>query len=270
MAIKRFDQHIHSSFSFDSEPDATLCRIIETAIEKGLAGIAVADHFDPLWPDDELLSVLEVPAYEKALIEAESLYTGRIKFAKGIELGLLPGEALEMSRETVSGFPYDFVIGSVHHSEASPIDFPAFLEGRPLKAIVEEYYELLFESIKTFKDYDVLGHINNIDRYTEGFAPEELYMPYIDEILRLAIQDGKGLEINTSAFRYGISERGTPTQPIIKRFGELGGEIITIGSDAHSIEHIGAFIEEGENILINAGFRFLTVFSERRPEFIKL
>ena len=271
MTQARFDQHIHSSFSYDAEPDSTMSGIIGAAIAKGLAGIAICDHLDPLWPDDKEPSVIDIPAYEEALNEAAaSLCDNRLQFAKGIELGLMPGEALNVCRQTVTGYPYDFVIASVHSSSVAPLDYPAFLEGRPLKSIIDEYYTLLFESLKTYKDYDVIGHINHIDRYTDGFAPEEMYMPYADEILKLIVQDGKGLEINTSSYRYGIEERGTPSLPILKRFFELGGEILTIGSDAHKIGQIGAFLEEGERLLRATGFRYFAVFKERQPEFFRL
>ena len=265
-----YDQHLHSSFSSDGEQGYTIADIVETAIERGLAGIAVADHLDPMWPDDNDPSDLDIPAYEIALTEAEALSEGRILFAKGVELGLLPGETLEMCEEAVSAYPYDFVIGSAHYSETSPIEYPHFLEGRSLQEILDEYYTILLESIKAYKNYDVLGHINCIDRYTDGFAPPEIYMPYVDEILKTALSDGKGIEINTSAFRYGIGEHGTPTLPMLKRYKELGGEIVTIGSDAHRLADIGTYIKEGEEMLLASGIGYLAVYSKRQPEFIKL
>ena len=233
-------------------------------------GIAVTDHYDPFWPDESVLNILDVPAYEKALTDAKILCKDRIRFAKGIELGLLPGEALKLCENVVSSYPYDFVIGSVHYSDAAPIDRPSFLENRSLKAVLEEYYAIILESIKSYKNYDVLGHINYVDRYTDGFAPPELYMPYVDEILRVVIEDGKGIEINTSSFRYGIGDHGTPTQPTLNRYKELGGEIVTIGSDAHQAADVGTFIEKGEEMLLAAGINYIAVYSERLPEFIKL
>jgi len=265
-----YDQHIHSSFSSDGARGFTIENVIRAAEKRGLAGVAVTDHYDPLWPDESDPSYLDIPAYEKALTEAEALSAGRIRFAKGIELGFVPGEALEMCENVVGAYPYDFVIGSVHYSLTSPIEYPAFLENRPLEEVLDEYFALLFDSIKVYKNYDVIGHINCMDRYTDGFAPPALYMPYIDEIMRAAISDGKGIEINTSSFRYGIGEHGTPTQPILDRFKELGGEIVTIGSDAHRASDVGADIEKGEEMLLAAGIPYVAVFSERRPDFIKL
>lgn len=265
-----YDQHLHSSFSFDADPEGTIGHITLTAIEKGLSGIAVTDHFDPLWPDDDEPSILDVPAYQSALTESENIYGDRIKFAKGIEVGMMPGEALTVCEDVVSGFPYDFVIGAVHSSTETPIDYKPFHEGRTIREIIDEYYTILLESIRKYKNYDVIGHINAIDRYTENFASEDVYMPYIDEVLKQAISDGKGIEINTSAFRYGIGDRGTPTQPILNRFKELGGEIVTIGSDAHRAADVGANIKQGEDMLLASGLHYFAVFKNRRPEFIKL
>jgi len=261
---------MHSSFSYDADRENTLEVIVDTAVGRGIAGIAVTDHFDPLWPDEKEASVLDVPAYEAALFLAETAAAGRIRFAKGIELGLIPGEALEICEKTVSAYPYDFVIAAIHSSAAAPVDYPAFLEGRPLKALLEEYYTLMLDSVRAYKNYDVIGHINNIDRYTGSLPGPELYMPYIDEVLRVVVEDGKGLEVNTSAFRRGIGDHGTPTQSTLNRFRELGGEIVTIGSDAHRAADIGAYIEKGEEMLLAAGFEYFTVFSGRRPGFFKL
>ena len=270
MLKKHFDQHIHSSFSFDAEPEAFMDRMIRAAAEKGFAGVAITDHLDPLWPDDECPSTLDVPEYEAALDKAGRSPGDRIQVAKGVELGFIPGEALEICRAVVSAWPYDFVIGSVHSSATMPVDKPLFAEGRPMRDVIDEYYTILLESVRVFNDYDVLGHLNYIDRYTDGFAPESLYMPYADEIMKITIAGGKGIEINTSAFRYDIGGRGTPTMAILRRFRELGGEIVTIGSDAHRIGDVGALVEDGEEMLLAAGFRYMAVYMERRPEFIKL
>jgi len=266
----QYDQHLHSSLSFDGEKDLTIAGIVDIAAGRGLAGIAVTDHYDPLWPDDVFPSTLDVTAYEKALTEAEIYSAGRIRFSKGVEIGFLTGEANDLCEKVVGAYPYDFVIGALHYSEKTPIDYPAYVEGRSIKDTIDEYYTLTLETIKEYKNYDIIGHINCIDRYTDGFAPESLYMPYIDEVLRAVIADGKGIEINTSSFRYGIGERGTPTGPILNRFKELGGEIVTIGSDAHKAADIGAYIKEGEEMLLAAGIPYVAVFSERRAEFIKL
>ena len=268
MSTKHYDQHIHSSFSCDAVRGNKIQDILEAAVSKGLAGIAVTDHLDPFWPDEND-PPLDVPAYEAALTETEILNDGRIHFAKGIELGFIPGKAIDICRKVVSGFPYDFVIGSVHSSEVIPVDYPPFHEGRATAEILDEYYTILLDSIKVYKDYDVLGHVNYIDRYTDEIPPASIYMPYVDEILKLAISDGKGIEINTAPFyKFKRSDDfGTPNLTILKHFRDLGGEIVTIGSDAHRRDDVGACIEKGENLLREAGFRYFAYYRNRRPIF---
>jgi histidinol-phosphatase (PHP family) len=269
-----YDQHLHTCFSYDAQPGNTPELVIEKAIALGLEGIAITDHLDPLFPDDKYPSIIDLPNYEKALAAAEETYKRTapgFHFAKGIELGVMPvPEALSVCAQTVSGFPYDFVIASVHSSPVTPIDYAPFLTGRSIRAVNEEYYAILYESMQMYKDYDVLGHVNAIDRYTDSYAPEEVYLPLADEVLRLAIADGKGIEVNTSAFRYGISDRGTPTQAILHRFRELGGEIVTLGSDAHKSADIGTYLDAGAAMLRAAGFSHYAVFKNRTPSFVRI
>ena len=74
MVKNQYDQHIHTSLSYDSEPNNMASDVAKAAIEKGLAGIAITDHLDPLWPDDNDPSTLDLAAYEKALTETEHTY----------------------------------------------------------------------------------------------------------------------------------------------------------------------------------------------------
>ncbi|MDR1797741.1 MAG: histidinol-phosphatase HisJ family protein [Clostridiales Family XIII bacterium] len=263
-----FDYHIHTSFSDDAR--STLDEVLATAMKKGLDGIAVTDHFDPFYYDDEYPWVLDLPAYEAALAGAERTCAGKLSFAKGIEIGLIEGEGLAVCEETLSGFPFDFVIASVHHTARAPIHTPEFLRGRTQQEIVEEYFTALLTCIRQYKNYDVLGHLNVIDRYMDSYAPAGLYMDTVREILLQAIGDGKGIELNVSTFRYGMADHGTPTPAILALYRELGGEIVTIGSDAHEARYVGAFIKEGEDILRAHGFRYVTTYRNRAPSFHSL
>ena len=95
------------------------------------------------------------------------------------------------------------------------------------------------------------------------------YSDVIDEILKTLIQKGKGIEINTGGFKYGLGHPN-PTEEILFRYHELGGEIITVGSDAHTPEHVGYAFDRVPEILTRAGFRYVTVFQNRQPVFIPL
>ena len=121
--------------------------------------------------------------------------------------------------------------------------------------------------MKRFDDYQVLGHLDMIKRYDEqGVYPDETCMDVIDAILKLAIEKGKGIELNTSYHRYGLAD-STPSHMILKRYRELGGLIVTIGSDSHDAAQVGAYIEEGKQVLRACGFSSFCTFEKGQPLF---
>ena len=116
--------------------------------------------------------------------------------------------------------------------------------------------------VREYKDYSVLGHMDLIARYDEkGVYPFEKIKPIVEEILQVVIADGKGLEVNTSSYRYGLSDT-TPSVEILKRYRELGGKIVTIGSDSHKPEHLGAYIEETKEMLRKQVIRSFVLMKE--------
>jgi histidinol-phosphatase (PHP family) len=262
-----YDFHMHTIFSDDGSyaPE----EMIEAAIAKGLDAIAITDHLDPYFPDTDMPFLIDLDAYEVALPKFVDTYKDSIDISMGIELGLQVGPAITVCHETIRRFPYDFIIGSIHAAKGECIHLPVFCEGKSLEQIIEDYYTDMRDCILAYKDYDVLGHINVIDRYAGGYAPASMYMPYVDEILRLAVADGKGIEVNTSSHRYGL-ERETPTQDIVDRYVELGGEIITTGSDAHRPQDVGADLEKGEQMILASGLSYVATYKGRKPEFHKI
>ena len=121
--------------------------------------------------------------------------------------------------------------------------------------------------VREYKDYSVLGHMDLIARYAEtGVYPFEKIKPIVEEILQVVIADGKGLEVNTSSYRYGLSDK-TPSVEILKRYRELGGKIVTIGSDSHKPEHLGAHIEETKAMLRKAGYTQFCTYERMSPDF---
>ena len=263
-----FDYHIHTNFSDDAQ--SPIEEVLDAAIRIGLEGVALTDHLDPYYQDDEYPWELNIPAYTRALTEYQARYADRLAVAKGVELGLIEGDGLRVCDRAVSDFPFDFVIASVHHTARAPIHTARFLDGRMAEDAAEEYYGALLACLKVYRNYDVIGHLNVIDRYTEHYAPDSVTAPYVEEILKIAAEEGKGLEVNTSAYRFGMADRGTPTSAMLKRFKELGGEIVTIGSDAHAAKYVGSHIKEGEEILLAHGFHYIATFTDRVPKFHKI
>lgn len=267
--LNLWDTHMHSQFSGDSS--SPLDSMINASIERGLAGICFTDHLDIDYPDDPDLFLLDLPNYYASVMANQKMYAGRLPVLFGIELGLQPHLAA-LHQDILSQYPFDFVIGSSHVVHGMDPYFPKFYEGRDEKAAYREYFESILENLDAFHDFDVYGHIDYVVRYgptrNENYDWTE-YEEIINEILKKLIQLGKGIEINTGGFKYGLGHPN-PTEAIIRRYRELGGEIITLGADAHSTEQVGFDFEKLPHILKDAGFEYYTIFRQRKPEFLKL
>ncbi|MDR3072647.1 MAG: histidinol-phosphatase HisJ family protein [Clostridiales Family XIII bacterium] len=259
-----FDYHTHSNFSYDHIGGSSMEELVCTAIEVGLDEIAITDHYDPNFPADE--ANLDFPAYKKQLLELKETYKDRIRVVPGIELGIRPGATLQSCSDEIVSFPYEFVIASVHSAGDHPIHRQSFREGRTDLESVIFYYEWTLECIKAYDNFDVLGHINVIDRYLPTDPEESLYIDCIEAIFRVLIEKGKGIEINTSNYRYG-QVRTIPTLSMLKLYRSLGGEIVTTGSDSHGVRYIGKNLSDAQELLRAAGFTHLTTFENRMPVF---
>lgn len=271
-----WDTHMHSQYSGDS--DATQEDMLSAARKKGLSGICFTDHLDIDYPNEPEAFLLDLPNYSASIQALQhKLNTSRKEndadffLCMGIELGLQPHLA-SLHADILSQYPFDFVIGSSHVVHGFDPYYPPFWENHSEKEGYLEYFESILENIAAFDGFDVYGHIDYVVRYgphKNQFYTYEQYADVIDEILRQLIAHGKGIEINTGGFKYGLGHPN-PTEEIIARYRELGGEIITIGADAHKPEHVAFDFEKVPNILKAAGFSYFTVFKNRKPEFIKL
>lgn len=264
-----WDTHMHSQYSGDS--DAAQDVMINAAIEMGLAGICFTDHLDIDYPEQPDLFLLDLPNYTASVLAQREQYQNRLDIRLGIELGLQPHLAA-LHTDILSQYPFDFVIGSSHVVHGFDPYFSKFYEGRLEEVCYREYFESILENIRAFDGFDVYGHIDYVVRYGPNRNEQYTYAKYsdvIDEILKLLIEKGKGIEINTGGFKYGLGHPN-PTEEIIERYHELGGEIITIGADAHAPEHVAYDFAKVPEILKKAGFRYFTVYKERKPDFIKL
>lgn len=267
--LNLWDTHMHSQFSGDSS--SPLDSMINASIERGLAGICFTDHLDIDYKDDPDLFLLDLPNYYASVMANQKVYAGRLPVLFGIELGLQPHLAA-LHQDILSQYPFDFVIGSSHVVHGMDPYFPKFYEGRDEKAAYREYFESILENLDAFHDFDVYGHIDYVVRYGPTRNANYDWTEYeeiINEILKKLILLGKGIEINTGGFKYGLGHPN-PTEDIIRRYKELGGEIITLGADAHSTEHVGFDFEKLPHILKDAGFEYYTIFRQRKPEFLKL
>ena len=159
-------------------------------------------------------------------------------------------------------YDFDFIIASSHICNGKDPYYPPFYEGRSEEEAYREYFASIIDNIKKFKNFDVYGHLDYVVRYGPNMDAEYTYEKYrdlLDEILKLLIEEEKGIEINTGGVKRGLKDLH-PCTEIVKRYRELGGEIITIGSDAHSPEAITAHFDRAANMLQECGFKYYTTF----------
>lgn len=263
-----YDYHSHTFYSDDSR--APMKDMVEAACHAGLKELAITDHYDPDYPDQNFPFELDIPDYFAALEKIKKEYEKKIKIIRGIEIGIQHGSTLEKCSKAANDYDFDFVLGSFHCAHGFDLYQSEYFRLRTPKEAYVDFYTYMYDCLKVYKDYDVLSHFNIIDRYTKERPANDVYMDMVYEILKMIIADGKGIEFNTSSFRYGLGELTTPSAEILSLYRELGGEIITAGSDAHKPAHIADHLDLAYERIKNAGFRYITTFERRKPSFIPL
>ena len=270
--MKLCDHHLHSEFSDDSETELT--DIVEQALHLGMSEICITDHHDIDYPKDEEghTFLLDTGRYISAVRKLQEQYKDKLTIRLGVELGLMSHIADKIIAYTDKYHDFDFIIGSSHLVYGKDPYYPAYYEGRSEKEALLEYFESILENLHAFSEMDVYGHIDYIVRYGPNqnkYYTYERYQDILDEILRTVIARGRGIELNTGGFHYGLGEPN-PCRAVIRRYRELGGEIITVGADAHGPEKIAYDFDKAAAILADCGFKYYTVFQNRKPEFVKL
>ncbi|MBQ5311989.1 MAG: histidinol-phosphatase HisJ family protein, partial [Oscillospiraceae bacterium] len=224
------DAHLHSMFSGDSETPPEMQ--IEKAISLGMKRICFTDHHDPLVDSVEDFE-LDYDAYFPKMQELKEKYANIIDIGIGVELGLQP-HITDVLQDIEGKYPFDFIIGSIHFVDGYDPYYPEYF-GLYGERGYMRYYETTLECVQKAPCFDSMGHLDYIARYGGMFGQEYSYKKYadiIDSILRLLIGSGKALECNTGGMSRGLPEPN-PCYDVLRRYRELGGELITIGSDAH-------------------------------------
>lgn len=267
----RSDFHLHTSYSSDSK--APMESMILKAVDLGLKYICFTEHQDYDYPENEenFDFLLDLAAYKTELFSLKDKYRDQIQVLFGTEIGLMP-TTYEKCQAFARSENFDFIIGSTHIVDQMDPYEPIFFETYPGKHGLLRYLEVILENVKTYHDYCVYGHLDYAVRYCRDKNYRFVYKDYadiIEEILKTVIEDGKGIEVNTGGYKYGL-DYPNPHPDILKRYRELGGEILTIGSDGHCPEHMAYDFSKLPELLTSLGFRYYTVFKEQKPEFIKI
>ncbi|PRR80864.1 histidinol-phosphatase HisJ family protein [Clostridium vincentii] len=255
------DYHMHTSFSDDST--YAMEDEIKKAISLGIDEICFTEHVDHGVKTDLNCDYI---AYIKEFKRCKEIYKSQITLKLGIEFGIQVHTIDEFQKD-FNQYEFDFVIFSCHQVDNKEFWTQDFQKGKTQQEYNEKYYEEILKGIKKYDDYSVLGHLDMIIRYDKaGNYPFEKIKNIVTEILTHVIAHGKGIEINTSSFRYGLKDL-TPSKEILKLYQELGGTIITIGSDAHKEEYVGHNISYVKEELKKLGYKQLCTFEKMKPIF---
>lgn len=262
MSLPRADYHMHSQFSSDCR--STMEAMCRAAIACDLDEVAITDHLD-VHPGDAYPDFLRPEAYFAELERCRTLFDGQLTIRAGIEVGDSHRFG-EIVGPRVRAHPYDFAIGSVHWIDDEAPFGPEFFRRHDADWAFSGYFREAL-ALARADDYDVIGHLDLPKR--EGtahygvFRPDD-YRDALREILRTLVERGRGIEINTSGWRRS-AEDCCPGELVLRWYADLGGEILTIGSDAHRPEHVGLHRARAVEIARQAGLRWLTTFVERQP-----
>lgn len=262
------DYHMHSKYSFDC--DTEIKDLCEKAMERGLKEIAITDHMD-IFTDKPYEYILDCHDLYEELWRVKEEYMGRLKVIVGAELGQPQANPSEGER-FLSDYPLDFIIGSVHNMENDIDAYDLDYRKSDYHEVMSRYVDWLITMAENF-DFDVMGHITYPSRYIYMQINERVdFREYYDKyrhLFEILISSGRGIELNMSGIARGLDET-MPSMDLLKMYHDMGGEIVTVGSDAHVAEHVGLVSAEGYKILKEAGFRYISTFEDRKLKNILL
>jgi len=254
-----FDNHVHTAFSADSE--MTSQQALQAA--QGLdLGLVFTEHYDCAYPE-AIDFTFDPQEYWK---QYEPLRGDNLRL--GVEIGMCENDE-ERNLSFISQVPFDLVIGSIHLLDGQDIYYEEFYKDKEKQAVYTQYFYCMAKLLRTHSFVDVLGHIDYIARYAPYDNPEISYGTFqqeIDEVLRAAVETDTVMELNTRRLKSRLAQK--ELMPVYKRYHELGGRYLTLGSDAHSADAIGSSFHEGCEMAIACGLQLVT-FCQRKREIVK-
>lgn len=260
------DSHVHSDSSRDAnDPVMMMC---ESAARLGFYSLTITDHCE--------CNVYRSESYDRSVRQsyfetrkASAVFNSRLHVYAGVELGQAMQDQ-EAAEDVLNACDFDFTLASVHNVKNLPDFFDVDYSKVDMDDILNRYFDELMETIEWGK-FDSLAHLTYPWRYMDGKrkAPAHTYSDRIDMVLKALIAKHKALEVNTSGLRQKIGKT-LPDLPILARYRELGGKLITIGSDAHRWADVGGGIEQGLSLLCSAGFHHFTIYQHHEPKMLPI
>ncbi|MGE4483777.1 MAG: histidinol-phosphatase HisJ family protein [Oscillospiraceae bacterium] len=268
------DYHVHTEFSPDAH--VSMAEMAEAAVKRGMSQICFTDHVDIEYckPEGVFYDPHAFSRWDEmraCFDSVKATMDGRLNLRFGVELSAI-NHHLEDAERIASMDCLDFVIGSVHNlRDMNDFYFLKYDSDEMCRELFDKYIGECFE-VAHSGCCDVLGHFGYTNRYMirQGYTVDMLdFTDRIKDLFHLIARNGIGIEINTSGLRDKLHST-IPSLPLLKLYRECGGEVVTVGSDAHTADAVGTGIKEAYELLEEAGFRFVTTFKNRRREFIRL
>lgn len=258
------DEHLHSFFSFDGK--ASMAEMAAGANEKGLSSITMTEHFS-VCPFDRSCDKLDYESYIRQISILQNYYQQKMEIRKGLEIG-----EPHIRKQDIDAFlqnkHLDIIIGSLHN--IGQLKLSLTMKGKERKQIYQNYFSALLKMVQ-IGDMDVVGHFDIMKKsaftYVGGYEFLE-FEDIIREILLVMINRGIGLEINTSGWEETVEEC-YPKMDIVCLYRQMGGEIITIGSDAHAPHRISSEFTRVEKMMEAFNFTYYCSYKDRQPIFLR-
>lgn len=269
--MNMLDNHVHTTFSRDGKDNMET--VIKRGIDLGVSHLTFTDHME--YNDGEFS--IDFEKYCKTIQEYKEKYKSYININTGIEVGYQ--KHLKKDIETIINYyPFDFILCSTHTVDKIDVPSPKFFEGYSKEEAYRKYFESILDTVSNFNDFDVYGHLDYVIRYgnykdSKGKKINKIiyndYRDVLDAILQRIIYNDKGIELNTSGIRYNIGAMH-PNRSILKRYRELGGYIITMGSDSHKARDVCKDFNIAYELLRYLDFKRVCTFKDREPIFMSI
>ena len=268
--MKLYDQHLHSRHSFDSQADPVAN--VKEAVEVGLAGLTFTEHFD-VHPEDWKTCTYDDKAYSETIAGLRDQFGGEIFIGKGIEICFQP-DHMAFILDFLAAHQFDMVMLSIHYFAGLPVHRRKSWGGIDVGEGTRKYLETVLEGVRMCRRvnkadvrvFDVLGHLDFVKRYTQRFFSEvdvKAHGELLDEILSTCLEADVVPEINTTTLRGDLDET-MPGPGVVKRYAALGGTAMSLGSDSHKSEHIGADFDFAVGMLRDSGIKHMALFNARQ------
>lgn len=268
-----YDNHNHSQFSFDGGR-TSVGKTVNSAIGKGLAGVCFTDHCDFFVPpmkakyEEYVPEVFDVEARNAEIDKVNAKCPQDFHVFKGIEIGVQKSERDKIAAH-LEKYSFDEIIASVHYLDDTDPFWGGYYEGKTWRYAYGHYLETLYDEMVWLGDrFDIMGHYDYVTRYAPYPECSILYKDFpdiLDSMLRYLAENGKALEINTKTYQDFKGRTPILDKNILMRYRELGGEIISLGSDSHDADRVGFNFERTAALVSRCGFRYLAHFDKRKP-----